>query len=199
MPSRVTFISHAPTSAQRLSAFPVDEPVEESALFKLMAFHYPSPRFQQMFSAPERRTQQTAEALNLITSPTDELRDVDFGSWRGRTLTDLHNEEPDGVVTWLTDPTAIPHGGESVAAFVRRIAAWLPSAGPGHTLAITHPAVIRAAVLHTLDAPLQAFWRIDIAPLTVTDLRYNGRMWTLRSMALPLSPGFKGEESVHTD
>jgi len=95
---------------------------------------------------------------------------------------------PEGVFTWLTDPSAVPHGGESIVELIERIASWLDTqrnAGP--TIAFTHPAVIRSAIIHTLSAPAQSFWRIDVAPLTLTDLRHNGRAWTIRSSAVPLS------------
>ena len=49
-----------------------------------------------------------------------------------------------------------------------------------HVTAVTHPAVIRAAVLLTLDAPPKSFWRIDIAPLSRTVLHNRGHAWTLR-------------------
>ncbi len=53
-------------------------------------------------------------------------------------------------------------------------------------MAVTHAAVVRAAVVVTLDAPPAAFWRIDIAPLTATVLRGGAGRWTLRGTALPL-------------
>ena len=49
-----------------------------------------------------------------------------------------------------------------------------------HTIAVTHPAVIRAAIVHALQVPLPAFWRFDIAPLSLTDLRFNGGVWSVR-------------------
>jgi hypothetical protein len=45
----------------------------------------------------------------------------------------------------------------------------------------THPAVVRSAIVHTLDVPTSAFGRVDIPPLTLTDLRYNGKVWTVHS------------------
>jgi broad specificity phosphatase PhoE len=193
VPTRLTFISHAPTSAQRLSAFPADEPIEESALIKIAAINWQSPRAQHILTAPEFRTRQTAEALNLTATPTHELRDIAYNIWQGRTLASLHSEDPEAITQWLTNPTAAPHGGESITHLITRIAAWLDRLATEatdtsiHSIAITHPAVIRAAILHTLNAPPQSFWRIDIAPLTLTDLRHNGRTWTLRSTAVPLT------------
>ncbi|MBB5345989.1 broad specificity phosphatase PhoE [Edaphobacter lichenicola] len=190
VPARFTLISHAPTSAQHLSAFPSDEPLEEFALAKLVTLNWQPPRAHHILTAPELRTQETAKALNLIATPTPELRDLDYGPWQGRSLADLHAEDPEAITQWLTNPTAAPHQGESIAALITRVQNWLTTLAveeTSHTLAITHPAVIRAAILHILHAPPQSFWRIDIAPLTLTDLRHNGRTWTLRAAAIPLA------------
>jgi broad specificity phosphatase PhoE len=192
VPTRLTLISHASTSAQRLSAFPANEPIEESALSKLAALNWQSPRAQNILTAPESRAQQTAKALNLTATPTSELRDIAYGIWQGRTLNDLYAEDPTSIAQWLSDPNSTPHNGESITALITRVENWLTKLPAedrqtNHTIAITHPAVIRAAILHTLSAPPQSFWRIDIAPLTLTDLRHNGRTWILRSTAIPLT------------
>jgi broad specificity phosphatase PhoE len=190
VPSRLTLISHASTSAQRLSAFPADEPLEESALTKRAILNWQPPRANQILTAPELRTQQTAKALNLTATPTNELRDLNHGTWQGRTLNDLYAEDPAAIAQWLSDSAATPHNGESITTLITRVEDWLTTLvaeEKKHTIAITHPAVIRAAILHTLNAPPQSFWRIDIAPLTLTDLRHNGRTWTLRSSAIPLA------------
>src|SRR5580698_4850716 len=185
MSARLTLISHAPTHAQRHSAFPLDEPLDNTELAKISALNWQAPRTQQILTAPEQRTQQTAQALNLSATPSTDLRDCDYGTWRGRDLTELHAEKPEDIAAWLTDPSATPHEGESITDLLARTATWLNTlANSGHTIAITHPAIIRTAIIHILNAPPQSFWRIDIAPLTVTDLRHNGRTWTLRSTAI---------------
>jgi broad specificity phosphatase PhoE len=48
-------------------------------------------------------------------------------------------------------------------------------------VAVTHPAIIRAAILIALDAPPKSFWRIDIAPASRTQMHFRGHAWTLRS------------------
>ena len=48
-------------------------------------------------------------------------------------------------------------------------------------VAVTHPAVIRAAIVIALDAPPKSFWRIDIAPVSRTVMHFRGHAWTLRS------------------
>ncbi|MGC8550332.1 MAG: histidine phosphatase family protein [Acidobacteriaceae bacterium] len=94
--------------------------------------------------------------------------------------------------TWfqrrLTDIDSAPHGGESIANFLGRIECWLAGQHSfGHTVAITHPAVVRATVVLTLQAPAQSFWRIDSPPVSITDLRSNGQSWSLRRSGCRLS------------
>jgi broad specificity phosphatase PhoE len=104
-------------------------------------------------------------------------------------LADIAAAEPEAVAAWLADPNAAPHGGESLTALVGRVADWLDSDRiRGRTLAVTHAAVMRAAVVHVLGAPVRSFWRIDVAPLSIIELRRNGRRWTLHA-SQPPSPG----------
>ena len=187
MATRLTLISHAATEAQRRSAFPMDEPLEEREIAKIAALGWQAPRAQTVLSGPERRAQQTAQALGISAEIAVELRDCDYGVWSGSTLAEVEQRHPEEVVAWLTNPGAAPHGGESILQLIARVAAWLEQQRvPDHTIAVTHPAVIRGAIVHALQAPPSSFWRIDIAPLSLTDLRWNGRAWTMRSSSCAL-------------
>ena len=180
-PTRLTLIAHAATDAQRRATFSLDEPVEPAAYAKAAEIGWQPPQAQQVLCGPELRTRQTAQALGLPHNISVDLRDCHYGRWSGRDLDEVHASDPEGVLQWLTDPEVAPHGGESVAELIERIEMWIDRLREtGHTIAVTHPAVIRAAIVATLAAPLQTFWRIDIAPLSLTDLRFNGRSWTLR-------------------
>jgi broad specificity phosphatase PhoE len=112
------------------------------------------------------------------------LRDCDYGRWAGRSLDELEAQEPEALAEWLNDPSAAPHGGESIISLMTRVAEWLDalSGSHGKILAVTHAAVIRAAVTHAIGAPPRAFWRIDIAPLSLTRLSGDYGRWTLASI-----------------
>ena len=188
LPARLTLISHAATLALRRASFPLDEPVIEGELEKIAALGWLAPRSQQILCGPEQRTQQTAKVLGLEASVVAELADVDYGAWRGKEVHEIHASDPDGLAVWLTDVETAPHSGESFVQLIARVQRWMADQSTaGHTVAVTHPSVIRAAILCTLQAPPQSFWRIEIAPLSVTDLRSNGRLWTARSTGCPLS------------
>ncbi len=90
---------------------------------------------------------------------------------------------PAELAIWLTDPGRAPHGGETVVDLIGRVRGWMDSLTAQHVriVAVTHPAVIRAAMLIVLDAPPKSFWRIDIAPASRTVLHFRGHAWTLRS------------------
>jgi broad specificity phosphatase PhoE len=134
-------------------------------------------------SAPETRTRQSAELLATEFAADSVLRDVDYGRWAGLTLAGVQATEAENLVAWVSDVEAAPHGGESIASAIDRIGGWLAgqkSAG-GHTIVVTHPSVIRAAVLCILDAPKESFWKIDVQPWSLTELTSDGRRWALRS------------------
>lgn len=188
LPGRITFISHASTAAVRRSAFPLDEPIEPREVEKLRSIGWIPPRVRQVYAGPEQRTRQTANTLGFDPILSAELKDLNYCSWRGKSLDEVQSTDPDGIRRWLTDIDAAPHGGESIANFLARIKRWLAvQHGSGHTLVVTHPAVIRAAVVLALQAPAQSFWRIDIPPVSITDLRWNGGFWNLRSSGCPFS------------
>jgi len=195
--SRLTLISHGATEAQHRASFPLDEPVLKYEIGKIKELNWRTPTAAHVWSAPEQRTQQTSRALRLEFMVADELRDCDYGRWRGRKMGDVQTEEKDGILTWLTHPSAVPHGGESLESLVGRAGKWMDEQrAVKHTIAVTHPAIIRAAVVYALKIPVQTFWRIDIEQLTVTDLRFNSSVWTLRCSGCPLRKTRPGKEDV---
>lgn len=199
MTTRLTLISHAATQAQRRAAFPLDEPLGEGEIAKIAALGWKAPRAQRILAGPERRAQETARALGLSAAITAELRDCDYGRWRGRELSELQSLDPEGLLAWLTDPNANPHGGESIVNLIDRVGRWMDEGmdkgtEAGHTIAVTHPLLIRGAIVHALQAPPAAFFRIDVAPLSITDLRFNGKAWTLRSTGYKLMLSMQGND-----
>ncbi|MBT2374477.1 histidine phosphatase family protein [Pseudomonas fluorescens] len=179
--TRLTLICHASTPAQKRARFALDEPLEmawQSAALSLAGRFKRTPR---LLCGPEVRTRQTAMLFGQHPQVEEALRDCDVGRWQGKDLNELQQAEPDALQAWLTDCTAKPHGGESVAQLCERVGQWLHSLEqtPGHVLAVTHPFVIRAALLYVLQYPRAMFNRIDVEPLSSTELRFNG-VWRLR-------------------
>lgn len=185
MPARLTLICHGATAATRAAAFPGDEALEDGAVEQARALGLSLRRRDRAVTSPALAARQTAAALSLDASVHPALRDCDYGHWCGRKLAEVHATHPAELAAWLSDPGAVPHGGESLLALMLRVSGWMADRlhDDGHTIAVTHAAVMRAAVIDTLGAPSQSFWRIDVEPLSLVDLRSDKRRWVLRAAA----------------
>ena len=176
---RLTLVSHAMTDAMAAGRFPTDEPLN-SVGHRQVDASIDLGITERAYCGPEKRTRQTAELLGLHASIDHRLADLDCGRWRGDVVGGVR---PDDLAIWLTDPTRAPHGGESVVELIDRVRGWMDSLTTRRTrlVAVTHPAVIRAAIVVVLNAPPKSFWRIDIAPVSRTVMHFRGHAWTLRS------------------
>jgi broad specificity phosphatase PhoE len=171
---RLLLVRHAPTHATRTFAFPADEPLLDDGPLEL-----PVPPRCEVICSPSLRCAQTAAAAGLTVDAVEpRIAECDFGAWTGRTLAEV---EPADSRLWMTDPDAAPHGGESLRTFAARVAAWLDEQArlSGAAVAITHGGVVKAAVIHALNAPVESFWRIDASPLAITELHAHNGRWTV--------------------
>ncbi|AIG00707.1 putative phosphoglycerate mutase [Pseudomonas fluorescens] len=174
--TRLTLICHDATRAQKRGQWPLDEALQVPPTpLRLAGRFKKAPR---LLCGPERRTRQTAMLFGEDARVDDGLRDMDVGRWHGQDVNAIDHEE---MATWLADSTRAPHGGESVVQLCERVGQWMQALQdqPGHVLAVTHPSVIRAALLHVMQCPVGLFYLIDVEPLSSTDLRFN-RVWRLR-------------------
>ena len=192
---RLTMICNGATAATRQGSFPSDEPLEPRSLTLARAMRGMLRRADRVWTAPALRARQTAEALALDASVEPLLADQDHGRWAGKSFEEVQAEQPEGIGAWLADPDAAPHGGESLADVARRASEFMDGliAERGHTVVVTHASVIRTAILHVLGAPLAAYGKIDIEPLSLTDFRSDGRRWVLRACGVTAPKPAKGK------
>ncbi|MFJ6805502.1 histidine phosphatase family protein [Streptomyces anulatus] len=184
MTVRVMLISPAMNAALREARFDGDAPLDRSGRERARAAADAVPAAGLTLSGPSERCRETTEALGLAGRTEPALSGWDLARWSGRRLDDVAAAEPARVSAWLGDPSAAPHGGESLRDLVGRIGGWLDSLGapgaPGADfLAVAEAAVIRAAVVHGLRLPAEAFWRLDVAPLTLTELSGRSGRWNV--------------------
>lgn len=180
---RLLLVRHAATPATRAAAFPGDEALDARGRADAAALAAVLPaRPGVVLTSPAVRCRQTAQAAGLDGASADPaLSECDFGTWAGRSLAEVRAADEAAATAWMTDPDAAPHGGESLTRFAARVAAWLDeqAADDGRAMAVTHGGVVKAAVVHALGAPLAAFWRIDVAPLALTELHAHEGRWTV--------------------
>ena len=186
--ARLTLVVHASTRATATAAFAVDESLDDRGTAAVVRAREHVPRHDHGHHAPDTAAGETHDGLGLAGTSDLALRGWDAGRWAGRTIDDVAASEPNALHSWLTDPEATPHGGESLSSLLARVGPALAAMPSGHTIAVAGPAVVRAATVVVLGAPPSAFWRIDAGPLTMTDLRGGPHRWTIRCTGRPLDP-----------
>lgn len=140
-----------------------------------------------VYCAPEPACRQTAASSGTEPVELDGLRGPDFGSWCGLALQQVLESDLAGLQSWLSDPAAAPHGGESLAVQLRRVGAILDATGwpeQGATVVAT-AATVRAACVHALGAPAESLLHLDIAPGSTARISLTRGTWRLQSLVPP--------------
>ncbi|MEU9122585.1 histidine phosphatase family protein [Streptomyces sp. NPDC048506] len=181
MTTRVMLVSPAAGASQREVRFDDGGPLSEAGVRRARAAAGSLPVADRVFASPSVRCRDTAVELGLSARPEAELAGCAMGDWGGRALAEVAAAEPVAVSSWLRDPDFDGHGGESLRQLCDRIAGWLTTMAldAGRVLAVVEPDVVRAAAVCALRVPADAFWRLDVAPLTVTELSGRGGRWNL--------------------
>lgn len=179
---RVVLIRHAGTAATRHARFPADEDLAPAGTIAARNLPTRVPHFAAAACSDTLRARRTAAAAGWPVTVDDRLAPLDVGRWAGHDLQHIGARDPGGLARWMTDPAARPHDGETVLELITRVRGLLqewhdPSAAD--RVAVTHGSVIRAAVVVALDAPAAAFWRIEAAPASATELHTRGPGWVL--------------------
>lgn len=132
-------------------------------------------------SSPRPRAQETlaplSRMLGLPIRTLPAFDEIDFGTWTGRTLTDLESEPK--WHAWNRDREGErPPGGEWASAVQTRFLAGLSALHRQHprglVVVASHADPILYAVLGVVGAPLAALGRLTLPPAAVIDLIWEG-------------------------
>lgn len=132
-------------------------------------------------SSPLERCRQTVAPLvadrGLQLRTDDGLVEVDYGSWTGRSLSELSGEPLWRTVQQHPSAARFPDG-ESLAEMsaravstVRRLMAEVE--GDGVLVVCSHGDVIKALLADALGSHLDSFQRISVAPASISVVRYT--------------------------
>ena len=77
------------------------------------------------FSGPERATRESAAVLSSAVIVDAGLASLDVGKWKGLLPEQISAAD---LAAWFGDPSANPHGGETLVDFVDRIKTWASDA-----------------------------------------------------------------------
>jgi broad specificity phosphatase PhoE len=178
MAQRLLIVAHAATPATNAPAFGGPGELLPGEVRRL------SGRVASWVSGPDQASQETAIRLGGTAELIPDLRECDFGTWTGRSLVDVAVDDPAGLDSWLHDPHATPHGGESLAESIKR-AGRLLNDHPwpdGRSVVVVTPLVARALLVHALGAGPEVIFHIDIAPLDRALISRSQQIWRLSQL-----------------
>lgn len=140
--------------------------------------------WQAVVTSPLERCQTFAqhcsETFSIPLAVESGFREMHFGEWEGRLLTEVWESDAALVTRFYEDPdSTIPPGGESVAdAQTRAVKAWdsiLRERSGERVLLVCHGGVIRLLLSHVLQMPRSAISRLHVPYGSLTKLRVYHR------------------------
>lgn len=117
--------------------------------------------------------QKTATRLQLPLEIEAQFRELDYGSWEGRTADEIREHHSGALENFFRNPIEYPpSGSESLVAFQTRIlAAWQNTLSKHHgkrILLVCHGGIIRMVLTHLLHMPLEKLFRITVPNAGIT-------------------------------
>lgn len=130
--------------------------------------------------SPLRRCQQTAAAVvkgrELRVETVEDLIEVDFGRWEGKTFAEADAADPELHARWLKDTSVACPGGESLRAVHRRVTAArreLQQRYAGQTiLVVSHVNPIKSFVRQALDSGPQTPNHLFLELASVSEVEF---------------------------
>lgn len=113
-----------------------------------------------IYSSPLGRARATAEAIAAITNLEvqllDELREMSYGGWEGRSFLDVRRDDEAAYQRWISDAEAACPGGESHMDVRRRLERAFATINSARPVIVTHGTAIRIAATALMDLPVMA-------------------------------------------
>jgi broad specificity phosphatase PhoE len=175
IPLDLMLLCHGATRAMKTARFPAgDEPVEHDERERL-ALNVEG----RLCSSPARAARDTAAWIAPTFDIDPAYDDIDYGRWRGVSIRELSEREPENLQAWLGDPNARPHGGESIAMLAERVGYALDRLAAEEfnerVIIVTHAIVVKVAMAHVRGEPLACALEMNFAPLSSTSLKLRPR------------------------
>jgi ribonuclease H / adenosylcobalamin/alpha-ribazole phosphatase len=136
-------------------------------------------RIDAVVTSPVRRTRETAEILGAMlgreVAEEPGFAEMEFGAWDGLTFDEVTERHPEDLEAWLGSVDVVPGGtGESLRAVEERVLAARDRCLAEHVgrtvVVVSHVTPIKTMLAHTLEAPLQSMYRMELAPASVSVL-----------------------------
>ncbi|MEX2612473.1 MAG: alpha-ribazole phosphatase [Gaiellaceae bacterium] len=158
-----------------------------------LAAHLSGEPVAAIVCSPRLRARDTADAIaephRLPVTVLDQLRELDFGEFEGRTYEEIAASRPELYERWMTEPTTLRFpGGEGYADLHARVAdavAQLRATYDGRmVVAVTHGGVVRAVLAEALGMPHDRIFRLAVDTASITRVEWCEGVAVVRSVNL---------------
>ena len=188
---RIFFLRHGQTEQSRENHFcgaglDPDLTPDGKEMAKSFAEVYKDAPWRAIYASPLRRAVTTAsavaEARGLTIETRDDLKEIRYGEWEGKTAEEVNKEYHDDYIRWTADPAwCPPTGGETAIAIAQRamnVITEIKEKFPtGDVLVVSHKATIRIALASLLGIDVGRFrFRLDcpVCSLSVVEFTKQG-------------------------
>lgn len=139
---------------------------EGLAMAEAFAVAYQGTEWQAIYCSPLQRAVATAtplaRALGLVLKTREELAELDYGSWDGKTADDVSRTHHVEYERWVADPAwNPPTGGETAVALAQRMTRAVEEIDAAHddgnVLVVSHKASIRVVLCALLGVDVGRF------------------------------------------
>lgn len=188
---RIFFLRHGQTEQSRENHFcgaglNPDLTPEGREMAEAFAEAYKDQKWRAIYASPLKRAMATASAMadrhGLAIEQRDDLKEIRYGEWEGKTAEAVNQEYHDDYIRWTADPAwCPPTGGETAIAIAQRVMNVVteikekyPS---GDVLVVSHKATIRIALASLLGIDVGRFrFRLDcpVCSLSVVEFTKQG-------------------------
>jgi len=125
-------------------------------------------------------SQELSAKLKIPLHIEQDLKEVGFGSWEGRTKDEIQKDNFEEYTNFYLDPVNCrPEGAESLSNFFERVVVLynkiIKKYYGQNILFVTHAGVIRAIITHTLEAELKSMYRIKVLNAGLTRILHDGK------------------------
>ena len=186
--TRIDIIRHGePEGGQRYRGYTVDDPLSDKGWQQMWNAVPDQACWDHIITSPLARcknfAQSLAETSNVGFSIEENLKEIGFGVWEGRTPDDIKANEGDALQKFIDDPVHNrPEGAEPLDSFVDRVWTVYQSVSKQyrgkHVLIVAHAGVIRAITSKILGMPLDDVYsklKIEYAAIATTRVSENGK------------------------
>lgn len=164
MTTYIDVIRHGePVGGRRYRGYSVDDPLTEKGWSQMRAAVAKNTPWQHIVSSPLKRclefSQKLADDLQIPCSIEENLKEIGFGDWEGKTPEEILLEDSEALNHFYNDPVHNrPNGAEPLDTFSERV--WgayqsiLEENKDKHVLIVAHAGVSRAITANILHMSL---------------------------------------------